>query len=447
MRMIALLIALAATSGTAKAFDCAGVTYPPSVVLCSDPELGRLADERQEAINAARARIGEQAWPALWEDQKRWVRSYSTACGVPPDRPPPDPIPASVIACFKRAGEARVAYLRAYGIGDEGAAAPRTAALGPSFDCGKANSALAQLICGDPELSRLDLAFNQAYWALYQQLGSSGQAQLKQQDQEFIAEVEDRCGLSTSPPATAAPSQARDCVLNAYQNMRNAWLSQLAGPALEEASRALDAHLRLQRDLQQLGYLDAAAAIDGVYGRDTRAAIMAWQSARGRPVSGFLGDADAAALEAEARAAPAPMSAASAQTAEVTDVALKNAAGTYVVPVRINGVFSLDFIVDSGASDVLLPADVVLTLVRTKTITADDFIGDSEYALADGSTLKSARFVLRQLQVGALTIDHVTASIGSVNSQPLLGDSFLSRFASWSIDNSRHVLRLTSATP
>jgi clan AA aspartic protease (TIGR02281 family) len=141
------------------------------------------------------------------------------------------------------------------------------------------------------------------------------------------------------------------------------------------------------------------------------------------------------------------MSAASAQTAEVTDVALKNAAGTYVVPVRINGVFSLDFIVDSGASDVLLPADVVLTLVRTKTITADDFIGDSEYALADGSTLKSARFVLRQLQVGALTIDHVTASIGSVNSQPLLGDSFLSRFASWSIDNSRHVLRLTSATP
>src|SRR5579883_1475602 len=147
------------------------------------------------------------------------------------------------------------------------------------------------------------------------------------------------------------------------------------------------------------------------------------------------------------RAAAAPMSAASAQTAEVTDVALKNAAGTYVVPVRINGVFSLDFIVDSGASDVLLPADVVLTLVRTKTITADDFIGDSEYALADGSTLKSARFVLRQLQVGALTIDHVTASIGSVNSQPLLGDSFLSRFASWSIDNSRHVLRLTSATP
>jgi hypothetical protein len=102
-------------SGAAAAFDCVGVTFPPTVVICSDPELMRLTDERQAAINDARSRIGEQAWPALWDDQKRWVRSCATACGVPPDRPPPNPVPAAVIECFKRAGEARSAYLRAYG--------------------------------------------------------------------------------------------------------------------------------------------------------------------------------------------------------------------------------------------------------------------------------------------------------------------------------------------
>src|SRR5271167_123284 len=115
MWIVVLMLSIILGSGTAAAFECAGVTLPSSLIICSDPELMRLADERQEAINEARGRIGEQAWPALWEDQKRWVRSYATACGVPPDRPPPNPVPASIIQCFKQAGAARVAYLRAYG--------------------------------------------------------------------------------------------------------------------------------------------------------------------------------------------------------------------------------------------------------------------------------------------------------------------------------------------
>jgi hypothetical protein len=97
---------------SAPAFECADVQLPSSKVICSDPELMRLTDERQEAINEARARIGEEAWPALWEDQKAWVRSYAAACGVPPDRPPPIPVPASIKGCFKRSAEARIAYIR-----------------------------------------------------------------------------------------------------------------------------------------------------------------------------------------------------------------------------------------------------------------------------------------------------------------------------------------------
>jgi hypothetical protein len=102
-------------SGTAAAFDCANATLSSSLVICGDPELMGLADERQEAINEARGRIGEDRWPALWDDQKAWVRSYAAACGVPPDRPPPFPVSAPVKACFKRAAVARIAYIRAYG--------------------------------------------------------------------------------------------------------------------------------------------------------------------------------------------------------------------------------------------------------------------------------------------------------------------------------------------
>lgn len=443
--LASLILSLVLASDTAAAFDCAGVTFPSTVVICSDPELMRLADARQEAINQARVQVGEAAWPALWEDQKRWVRSYAAACGVPPDRPPPNPVPASVKECFRQAGEARVAYLRAYGTAAGSAPPPVAAAahLGPSFDCSKAASPLTFLICADAELSRVDLAFNQAYWALFQQLGAVGQAQLKEQDLAFIDQVQRQCGLPASGPLTAEARQSRDCVGGAYEKMRAAWIGQLSGPAREEAVRAPEEHVALQQDLQRLRFLPPGP-LDGVYGRDTRAAIASWQGARGRTATGFLSDADASALEQQATTIRAPESnRPSAEALGTEDIPLKNGGGIYVVPVRINEEITLDFIVDSGASDVSIPADVAMTLARTGTIHEDDFIGNKQYVLADGSKLKSEQFVLRELKVGDQTITNVTASIGSVNSEPLLGQSFLSRLGAWSIDNNRHVLRLS----
>jgi predicted aspartyl protease len=43
--------------------------------------------------------------------------------------------------------------------------------------------------------------------------------------------------------------------------------------------------------------------------------------------------------------------------------------GVYVVPVRLNGAITLNAVVDSGASDVSIPADVVLTLMRARVQT------------------------------------------------------------------------------
>jgi predicted aspartyl protease len=113
-----------------------------------------------------------------------------------------------------------------------------------------------------------------------------------------------------------------------------------------------------------------------------------------------------------------------------------------LVPVRINDAITLNFTVDSGASDVLIPADVVMTLFRTETLTQGDFIGERNYVLADGSKLPSARFTLRELKVGNHLLASVTASIGPVASEPLLGQSFLSRFRSWTLDNAQHALIL-----
>ena len=116
--------------------------------------------------------------------------------------------------------------------------------------------------------------------------------------------------------------------------------------------------------------------------------------------------------------------------------------GVYVIPVRFNDTITIDAIVDSGASDVSIPADIVLTLMRAKTVTQQDFLGQQTYVLADGSEVPSQRFRIRSLKVGSKTIENVTASIASVNATILLGQSFLSKFKSWSVDNEQHVLIL-----
>jgi predicted aspartyl protease len=125
-----------------------------------------------------------------------------------------------------------------------------------------------------------------------------------------------------------------------------------------------------------------------------------------------------------------------------TGVPLKKVGGTFVVPVEINGAITLDFTVDSGAAHVSVPADVFSTLRRASTINDSDIIGEQTYVLADGSKSKSFTFAIRSLKVGCIVIENVTGGAAPMQGSLLLGQSFLERFKSWSIDNTKHELLL-----
>ena len=117
------------------------------------------------------------------------------------------------------------------------------------------------------------------------------------------------------------------------------------------------------------------------------------------------------------------------------------------MPVRINGQITLEFLLDTGASEVTIPADVFLTLLRTHTVGQEDFIGTGRYVLADGSERASKRFRLREVRVGHHVLSDVVANVAPVQSEyPLLGQSFLSKFSSWSINNKSATLVLSDET-
>jgi hypothetical protein len=127
-------------------------------------------------------------------------------------------------------------------------------------------------------------------------------------------------------------------------------------------------------------------------------------------------------------------------------VPLIHAHGTLQVPAVINGKISLNFTIDSGATDVSIPATVFSTLTRDGIVSREDFLDKRMYKLADGSGEISQRFRIRSLRVGNLEVRDVIASIGDSGGLLLLGQSFLSRLKSWSIDNERQALLITEST-
>jgi clan AA aspartic protease (TIGR02281 family) len=122
-------------------------------------------------------------------------------------------------------------------------------------------------------------------------------------------------------------------------------------------------------------------------------------------------------------------------------VPLNRHGGIFTVSVVINGAMSLDFGVDSGAADVNIPQDVYSDLKRMGAVSDSDTTGYQTYKLADGRQQQALTFRIRSLKIGDTIIENVTASVGG---SPLLGQSFLKRFKSWSIDNGQERLVLVT---
>jgi predicted aspartyl protease len=122
------------------------------------------------------------------------------------------------------------------------------------------------------------------------------------------------------------------------------------------------------------------------------------------------------------------------------ELQLSNGGKTLSVPVIINNTLNVSFVLDTGATAVQIPAEMILELMRTGALSENDFIGTVTYFLADGSARLARQFLIREIQVGKHIVRNVTGIEGEPGADGLLGQSFLSKLPSWTLDNKRHVL-------
>ena len=123
-------------------------------------------------------------------------------------------------------------------------------------------------------------------------------------------------------------------------------------------------------------------------------------------------------------------------------IPLEPLGGVYVAPGVINGVMNAKFLVDTGAAVVGLPAGVVKSLTDSGFIAQSDFLGERTFRIANGSTMQAQALRLKSLQVGNVVVENVEASVLPENAPLLLGQSFLSRLKSWSMDTTAHTLTI-----
>jgi clan AA aspartic protease (TIGR02281 family) len=223
------------------------------------------------------------------------------------------------------------------------------------------------------------------------------------------------------------------------------YLAEQAGRA-DEAQRMIAQVVAARPNSAKAHYVQAE-----VYARAGKLALARSELARAEqlePSMAFAKPRAIAELRAQLAARSGPGSAtklpeiAASSHSKEDRVLLASSGGVLVAPVIVNNAIKLNFLVDSGASDVSIPSDVFASLLRSGAITQADITGSRKFVDANGDTSRAKVFVIRSLKVGTVEVKGVEADVAPVNAPLLLGQSFLRRFKSWSIDNATQELLL-----
>ena len=117
-----------------------------------------------------------------------------------------------------------------------------------------------------------------------------------------------------------------------------------------------------------------------------------------------------------------------------TIIKMKKQSGVYYVPCKING-SEMEFIFDTGASDITMSLTEALFLYKQGKLANDDFIGTQQYQIANGAIEEGTVVILKTVTIGNRVLYNVQASIvHNMQSPLLLGQSALSKFGKISID-------------
>lgn len=123
-----------------------------------------------------------------------------------------------------------------------------------------------------------------------------------------------------------------------------------------------------------------------------------------------------------------------------TKVCMRKEGGVYLVPITVNGL-NLDFIFDTGASNISLSSAEAMVMLRQGQITQDDIVGQQQFQDATGGVSVGTIVLLRKVQIGDIILENVEASIvDNIQAPLLLGQTALAKFGKVTIDYNHNTI-------
>ena len=128
----------------------------------------------------------------------------------------------------------------------------------------------------------------------------------------------------------------------------------------------------------------------------------------------------------------------------VVEIPFTAANGVTKVDCTINGL-PLNFVFDTGASDVTISQTEANFMFKNGYLAQKDIVGKQSYQTADGNVSVGTTFILNHINFGGLELTGVRASVvGNQKAPLLLGQTVLQRLGKIEIDNERKVLKITT---
>jgi aspartyl protease family protein len=120
-----------------------------------------------------------------------------------------------------------------------------------------------------------------------------------------------------------------------------------------------------------------------------------------------------------------------------TTVKMREENGVCYIPMKINGQ-ELDFVFDTGASSICISMLEAMVLAKNGSLTDKDVIGEQEFQDATGRISAGTKINLKTVKIGDKELHNVEATIiENPNAECLLGQTVLSRFGAYKIDNAK----------
>lgn len=113
----------------------------------------------------------------------------------------------------------------------------------------------------------------------------------------------------------------------------------------------------------------------------------------------------------------------------------------YSLQGKVNGL-ELNFIFDTGASDVYLSMTEVIFMLKNGYLTKNDFTGISYSQIANGDIVENTTVVLREVEIGGIKLPNVTASIShNLDAPILLGQSAIQKLGPIQLDGNKLIIQ------